>query len=120
MSRRGWRRRLEGWARPRGPEALPVRFDRRRVYVLPTAFGLFFSAWLTYLELWVIDAICQWCVVSAILATIIFLLAWLDLRDTTRLQEEMALGAADELREGAFGDSIRNTAEVSARALRGD
>jgi uncharacterized protein (DUF58 family) len=44
--RRGWRRRLEGWARPRGPEPLPVRFDRRRVYVLPTAFGLFFGALL--------------------------------------------------------------------------
>jgi uncharacterized protein (DUF58 family) len=46
MARRGWRRRLEGWARPRGPEALPVRFDRRRVYVLPTAFGLFFGVLL--------------------------------------------------------------------------
>ena len=44
--RKRWRRRLEGWARPRGPEALPVRFDRRRVYVLPTAFGLFFGALL--------------------------------------------------------------------------
>lgn len=41
-----WRRRLEGWARPRRPEALPVRFDRRRVYVLPTLFGLFFGALL--------------------------------------------------------------------------
>ncbi|NUS37787.1 MAG: DUF58 domain-containing protein [Lysobacter sp.] len=46
MAGRPWRRRLEGWARPRGPEALPVRFDRRRVYVLPTAFGLFFGALL--------------------------------------------------------------------------
>lgn len=46
MVGRGWRRRLEGWARPRGPEALPVRFDRRRVYVLPTLFGVFFGALL--------------------------------------------------------------------------
>ena len=37
------RRRVEGWARPRGPESLPVQFDRRRVYVLPTRFGLFFG-----------------------------------------------------------------------------
>jgi uncharacterized membrane protein len=29
--------------------------------------GAVFSAYLTYLELWVIDAICQWCVVSALL-----------------------------------------------------
>jgi uncharacterized protein (DUF58 family) len=40
---RGLRQRLEAWARPRRPEALPVRLDRRRVYVLPTRFGLFFA-----------------------------------------------------------------------------
>ncbi len=38
--------RLALLARPRAPEALPVRFDRRRIYVLPTAFGLFYSALL--------------------------------------------------------------------------
>lgn len=36
-------RRIESLARPRTPESLPVRFDRRRVYVLPTRFGLFFA-----------------------------------------------------------------------------
>jgi uncharacterized membrane protein len=30
------------------------------------------SVYLTYLELWVIDAICQWCVTSAILMTLLF------------------------------------------------
>ncbi len=39
---RALRRRLLAWARPRGPEALPVVLDRRRVYILPTAFGWFF------------------------------------------------------------------------------
>ena len=34
--------------------------------------GLLFSAYLTYLELFQIHAICQWCVVSAIIVTIIF------------------------------------------------
>ena len=34
--------------------------------------GLVFSAYLTYLELFQIHAICQWCVVSAIIVTIIF------------------------------------------------
>ena len=29
--------------RPRGPESLPVVIDRRRVYVLPTRFGLFYA-----------------------------------------------------------------------------
>ena len=35
---------LARWARPRAVEALPVRLDRRRVYVLPTRFGLFYAA----------------------------------------------------------------------------
>jgi uncharacterized membrane protein len=34
--------------------------------------GLGFSAYLTYLELFVIDAICQWCVASAVLMAILF------------------------------------------------
>ena len=34
--------------------------------------GFGYSVFLTYLELFVIDAICQWCVVSAILMTILF------------------------------------------------
>jgi uncharacterized membrane protein len=35
-----------------------------------TGFG--FSVYLTYLELFVIDAICQWCVASAVLMTLLF------------------------------------------------
>ena len=31
--------------------------------------GFGFSLYLTYLELWVIDAICQWCVASAVVMT---------------------------------------------------
>jgi uncharacterized membrane protein len=38
-------------------------------------FGVLFSAYLTYLEAFVIRAWCQWCVVSAILVTAIFLLS---------------------------------------------
>jgi uncharacterized membrane protein len=36
--------------------------------------GFGFSAYLTYLELFVIDAICQWCVASAVLMTVLFAL----------------------------------------------
>jgi len=43
--------------------------------------GLLFSGWLTYLELAVIHAICIWCVVSAILVTVIFVLSVADLRE---------------------------------------
>ena len=39
------------------------------------AVGLVFSAYLTYLEAAVIRAWCQWCVVSAVLITLIFLLS---------------------------------------------
>lgn len=38
-----------------------------------SAFGFVFSLYLTYLEIWVIKAICQWCMVSAFLMTVIFI-----------------------------------------------
>ena len=37
------RRRLRAWTRPRAPEALPAQLTRHRIYVLPTASGLFFG-----------------------------------------------------------------------------
>jgi uncharacterized membrane protein len=37
--------------------------------------SVLFSAYLTWLEIFVIDAICQWCVTSAVLITISLLLA---------------------------------------------
>lgn len=33
---------LSRWTRPRARETLPVHIDRRRVYVLPTRFGMFY------------------------------------------------------------------------------
>ncbi|WP_296280111.1 DUF58 domain-containing protein [Pseudoxanthomonas sp.] len=36
-------RRFARLARPRRPESLPVVLERRRIYVLPTPFGLFFA-----------------------------------------------------------------------------
>ena len=38
-----------------------------------TCAGTLYSGWLTYLELYVIDAICQWCVASAVVTTLLFL-----------------------------------------------
>jgi uncharacterized membrane protein len=46
-----------------------------------TGWGVLFSAWLTYLELFVIDAICIWCVISAIIVTVMFAVSLADLRD---------------------------------------
>ena len=60
-----------------------------QLLVALTGFGVLFSLWLTYLELFVIHAVCQWCVISAILATVLFLICWLDLRDMTTWAEEL-------------------------------
>lgn len=48
--------------------------------VLVTGWGVLFTGWLTYLELFVIDAICRWCVGSAALVLVLFVLALLDWR----------------------------------------
>lgn len=37
--------------------------------------GVLYSAYLTYLEIWVIHAICPYCVVSAILMVLLFIIA---------------------------------------------
>jgi len=52
-----------------------------------SGWGIAFSGWLTYLEARVINAWCQWCVVSAIIVAMIFLLSVLDWRDTARLRD---------------------------------
>ena len=44
--RRRLEARFDAWTRRRSPGSLPVRFDRHRIYVLPTRFGLFFGALL--------------------------------------------------------------------------
>jgi uncharacterized membrane protein len=41
--------------------------------------GVLYSAYLTYLELYVIYAICRWCVTSAVIITVFFLLSLPDL-----------------------------------------
>ena len=46
-----------------------------------TAWGVVFSGWLTYLELFVINAICIWCVTSACIVAIMFLVSVADLRE---------------------------------------
>ena len=50
--------------------------------------GLIFSAWLTWLELFRIHAICQWCVISAILVTVIFFVTLADYRETSAMGHE--------------------------------
>jgi uncharacterized membrane protein len=53
----------------------PGRRDSRGIgtlLALGSAVGVLFSAWLTYIEAFVIHAWCQWCVTSAILVVGIF------------------------------------------------
>lgn len=46
------------------------------------AIGVLFSAWLTYLELAVIHAICVWCVTSAVIVLFILIVSIADLKET--------------------------------------
>ena len=85
--------------------------------VVMTSIGVVFSAWLTYLELFVINAICQWCVISALLATALCVVSWLDLRDVTRWQESVAAAAAAALRGTGYGSAIRDTGEMGRVAV---
>ena len=51
--------------------------------VASSAIGTLFSMWLTYLEGFVIRAWCQWCVVSAVIVTLIFIASVLDFLELT-------------------------------------
>jgi len=62
--------------------------------------GVLFTAYLTYLELFVIHAICRWCVGSALIITTLFMLGLLDLR---------------RLRSGGAGGTAVTTGTGSAR-----
>jgi uncharacterized membrane protein len=56
----------------------PSYMDNRTVSLLlvaNTTFAFAFSAYLTWIEAYRIQAWCRWCVVSAIIATLIFLLS---------------------------------------------
>lgn len=59
-----------------------VAQDIAAILIVGATFaGTLGVAWLTYLELWVIHAICQWCVAFAITTLLFFITALLDLRD---------------------------------------
>lgn len=46
--------------------------------------GVAFSAYLTYLEIYVIEALCSWCVASAIVIALLAIVGAVALRSTTR------------------------------------
>ena len=51
-----------------------------------TLFGFLYSLYLTYIELFVIFAICPFCVVSAIVMSVMFALSWVYLRRSWSMQ----------------------------------
>lgn len=55
-----------------------------RLLALLSAGGVAFALYLTWLELFVIHAICRWCVASAVIITMIFALSLLELRRLSR------------------------------------
>jgi len=55
-----------------------------RLLALLAGIGVGFTAYLTYLELFVIHAICRWCVGSAVIIISIFMVALLELRRLSR------------------------------------
>jgi uncharacterized membrane protein len=57
----------------------PVRF-----VAIAASVGVIFTMYLSYLELFVIHAICRWCVASGIIILAIFLAAMLELRRLSR------------------------------------
>lgn len=61
----------------------PALLERRwptTVLVGASGAGVLFSLYLTYLELYVIHAICRWCVGSALIVTALLVVALLDAR----------------------------------------
>jgi len=55
-----------------------------KLLALLSGIGVGFTAYLTYLELFVIHAICRWCVGSAVIIISIFVVALLELRRLSR------------------------------------
>jgi uncharacterized membrane protein len=63
-------------------ESVPIA----RMLVALAGWSVLFSAWLTYLELFVIHAICIWCLTSALLWVVILAVCVVDLRAVSRAE----------------------------------
>lgn len=63
-----------------------------RILVALTGVAFAFSMYLTALEAFVIRAWCRWCVVSAIVATLLFILSLVELRRGARRGVEVEAG----------------------------
>jgi len=75
--------------------ALVFYFDRRRDWVLRvvscfTAAGFLFTLYLVYLMIFVIHAICTWCLLSALSSTALFILGLMVLKSHRVFERRLA------------------------------
>ncbi len=75
---------LFGLAIAGSAEAREQSITIARLLVALAGFSVLVSAWLTYLELFVIHAICIWCLTSALLWVVILAVSVADLRAVSR------------------------------------
>ncbi len=54
-----------------------------------TLFGVLFSTYLTYLEVFVIHATCSWCITSAVIMNLLLWISTLDINDYLLAKEEL-------------------------------
>jgi uncharacterized membrane protein len=71
------------------PAALPQRGWNTLLAALASV-GFLFTLYLTYLELFVIHAICRWCVGSAVIITLIWIVSVIALRPSDGLSARRA------------------------------
>lgn len=73
--------------------------DRREPAIaltIMTITGVLFTTWLSYLEVYVIGAICRWCVGSAIIVVVLFALSLADLHGYLRSDANASLESVRE------------------------
>lgn len=72
--------------------------DSRRLslaMLLLSGWSVLFTAWLNYLEAFVIHAWCEWCLGSAAMVLLLFVFAWLDWRETREIVVEEDVGETE-------------------------
>jgi uncharacterized membrane protein len=80
-------------------------FERQIAWVLVALSGwsVLFSAWLTSKELFVIHAICIWCVTSATIMTLIFFASLLELARVRRAERAERFDSRATVQSAASG-----------------
>ena len=57
--------------------AMPAAWPRARLPLMATTLaGILVSAWLSYIEAFVLESWCRWCVASAIISILTFVITW--------------------------------------------